>query len=69
MSERARNEREEELGYGKWLFRNKGTAAEPWPTAEELWHDPDVKSAIEAHNKIIEKRMKKNKSIKQRNGS
>ncbi len=23
-------------GYGWWLFRKKGTVAEPWPTAEEL---------------------------------
>ena len=29
-----------------WLFRTKGTAAEPWPTAEELWNDPDVQREI-----------------------
>ena len=29
-----------------WLFRTKGTVAEPWPTAEELWKDPDVQNEI-----------------------
>ena len=32
---------ERNSGYGRWLFRTKGTAAEPWPTAEELWNDPE----------------------------
>ena len=42
-------------GYGNWLFRTKGTAAEPWPTAEELWEDPKVQEFIEAHNKSLKK--------------
>ena len=33
-------------GYGGWLFRTKGTAAEPWPTGEELWNDPKVQEEI-----------------------
>ena len=42
------------LGYGNWwLFRKEGTAAEPWPTAEELWNDPEVKQAIKAHNESV----------------
>ena len=46
-------ERTQKLGYGNWLFRKEGTAAEPWPTAEELWNDPEVKSAIKAHNEAV----------------
>ena len=65
MADRARNEekptqatekKQEKSGYGKWLFRKKGTAAEPWPTAEELWNDPEVKNAIKAHNESVKKR-------------
>ena len=50
---------EDDSGYGWWLFRKKGTVAEPWPTAEELWNDPDVQKSIQAHNR----------SVRQRNGS
>ena len=63
MADRAKNatkpkqeKTEKNQGYGHWLFRKKGTAAEDWPTAEELWNDPEVKSAIEAHNKSVQKR-------------
>ena len=33
-------------GYGGWLFRTKGTVAEPWPTGEELLNDPQVQKEI-----------------------
>ena len=33
-------------GYGGWLFRTKGTVAEPWPTGEDLWKDPKVREEI-----------------------
>ena len=33
-----------------WLFRSKGTVAEPWPTAEQLLEDPHVQQAIKEHN-------------------
>ena len=65
MGDRAKNkeqptqetkEEKQQLGYGNWLFRKEGTAAEPWPTAEELWKNPEVKSAIDAHNKSVKKR-------------
>ena len=39
-----------------WLFRSKGTVAEPWPTAEELWNDPEVQKSIQAHNQSVKKR-------------
>ena len=48
--------REQGSGYGRWLFRKKGTAAEPWPTAEELWNDPKVQKAIQNHRELIKKR-------------
>ena len=65
MADRAKNklkptqeteEKKQKTGYGNWLFRKEGTAAEPWPTAEELWNDPEVKSAINAHNESVKKR-------------
>ena len=48
--------REQGYGYGKWLFRKKGTAAEPWPTAEDLWNDPKVQKALKNHRELIKKR-------------
>ena len=39
-----------------WLFRNKGTVAEPWPTAEDLWSDPKVQDAIKNHNNLVQKK-------------
>ena len=29
-----------------WLFRTKGTVAEPWPTAEELRKDKNVQNEV-----------------------
>jgi len=49
-------ETKQKSGYGNWLFRKEGTAAEPWPTAEELWKDPKVQKVIKAHNKLVRKR-------------
>ena len=42
--------------YWERVIHGKGTVAEPWPTAEELWNDPEVKSAIKAHNESVKKR-------------
>ena len=56
-------DQEQRFGYGNWLFRKngKGTAAEPWPTAEELWNDPKVQKIIQDHNKSVKE---KNSGIK-----
>jgi len=35
------------------LIHGKGTVAEPWPTAEELWNNPEVKKIIDAHNQSV----------------
>ena len=62
MADRAKNEekptqeteeKKQKSGYGNWLFRKEGTKAEPWPTAEELWKDPEVKQSIDAHNESV----------------
>ena len=50
--------KQQESGYGWWLFRKKGTAAEEWPTAEELWNDPNVQKAIKTHRELIQKHRK-----------
>ena len=50
-------DQEQKFGYGNWLLRKgKGTAAEPWPTAEELWNNPKVQKALENHRELIKKR-------------
>ena len=59
LLDKSKKNQEEDSGYGWWLFRKKGTVAEPWPTAEELWNDPKVQKAIKNHRDLI----------KQRNGS
>lgn len=48
--------KKQKTGYGNWLFRKEGTAAEPWPTAEELWKDSDVQKSIKNHNESVKKR-------------
>ncbi len=50
-------ENQQRTGYiSWWLFRTKGTVAEPWPTAEELRKDEnvqrEVKTVREAFNHI-----------------
>ena len=54
--DKSKKNREDDSGYSWWLFRKKGTVAEPWPTAEELWNDPDVQKIIQDHNQSAKKR-------------
>ena len=42
-----------------WYFWKKGTVAEPWPTAEQLWKDPKVKKIIEWHKNLDKKKVLK----------
>ena len=42
--------------YWERVIHGKGTVAEPWPTAEELWNDPKVKKAMQNHRELIKKR-------------
>ena len=42
--------------YWERVIKGKGTVAEPWPTAEELWRDPEVQKSIQAHNQSVKKR-------------
>ena len=40
-------EKNKEPTYWERLIHGKGTVAEPWPTAEELWNDPKVQEDIQ----------------------
>ena len=44
--------------YWQRVIYGKGTVAEPWPTAEELWKEPEVKKIIEWNNELIRKKSK-----------
>lgn len=45
-SKEQKKEQKQKSGYGGWLFRKEGTAAEPWPTGEDLWNDPEVQNEM-----------------------
>ena len=40
-------EKDQKPTYWQRVIQGKGTVAEDWPTAEELWNDPDLKKEIE----------------------
>ena len=44
--------------YWERVIKGKGTVAEPWPTAEELWNDPKVRKIIKDHHNLIKKERK-----------
>ena len=47
IQQNTKKPKKQKTGYiSWWLFRTKGTAAEPWPTGEELLNDPDVQKEI-----------------------
>ena len=49
-----KEEKKQKTGYiSWWLFKKKGTVAEPWPTAEELRDDPDVQNEIKMVKKAF----------------
>ena len=57
LSEKKNKQKEKKNKYVNWwLFRNKGTVAEPWSTAEELWDNPKVQEAIKNHNNLVKNR-------------
>ena len=51
-------EKNKEPTYWERLIHGKGTVAEPWPTAEELWNDPKVQKALKNHQELIQKMSK-----------
>ena len=53
-----KKEKNQEPTYWERVIQGKGTAAEPWPTAAELWNDPEVKESIDTHNELVKKRNK-----------
>ena len=48
-------ERKKQPTYWERVIYGKGTVAEPWPTAEDLWNDPEVQKSIQDHNKLVKK--------------
>ena len=62
--ERVKNKsRDQEPTFWEWLIHGKGTVSEPWPTAEELWADPEVQKSIQEHNRSVRKREMDQKNI------
>jgi len=43
------------LAYWERVIHGKGTVSEPWPTAKELWNDPEVQKSIQTHNQSVKK--------------
>lgn len=39
--------------YWERVIHGKGTVSEDWPTAEELWNDPEVQKSIQTHNQSV----------------
>jgi len=50
-----REEKKQKPSYWERVIQGKGTVAEPWPTAEELWNDPEVQKSIQDHNQSVKK--------------
>ena len=48
-------EQQKKPTYWERVIQGKGTVAEPWPTAEELWNDPEVQKTIQDHNQSVKK--------------
>ena len=50
--------------FWEWLVHGKGTVSEPWPTAEEVLANPEVKQEIQTVQETFEKykKAKKNNS-------
>ena len=51
-----REEKKQKPTYWERVIHGKGTVEEPWPTAEELWNDPEVQEAIQTHNQSVKER-------------
>ena len=52
----SQDEKDKKPTYWERVIHGKGTVAEPWPTAEELWNDPKVQKAIQNHNELIRRK-------------
>ena len=44
---------EKNPSFGGWLFRTKGTVAEPWTTAEEIFEDQELQEEIKKVRNIV----------------
>ena len=50
-----KEEQKKKPTYWERVIQGKGTVAERWPTAEELWNDPEVQKSIQNHNQSVKK--------------
>ena len=53
VSKHNQEERRKQPTYWERVIHGKGTVAEPWPTARDLWNDPEVQKSIQDHNKSV----------------
>ena len=53
LSKKIGKNKEQSPSFGGWLFRTKGTIAEPWTTAEEILADQDLQKEIKAVRNIV----------------
>lgn len=55
VAKKNQEEQHKKPTYWERVIHGKGTVAEPWPTAEELWNDPEVQKSIQSHNQSVKK--------------
>lgn len=48
--------------FWEWLWEGKGTVSEPWPTAEEVLKNPELKKEIQAIHNTFNKKYKEPKN-------
>ena len=49
-------DRKKKPTYWERVIYGKGTVAEPWPTGEELWNDPEIQKIIKWNNELGKKK-------------
>ncbi|MYE07911.1 MAG: hypothetical protein F4X95_04085 [Oligoflexia bacterium] len=55
VEKNSQEEQKKKPTYWERVIQGKGTVAEDWPTAEELWNDPEVQKSIQSHNQSVKK--------------
>ena len=48
-----KEDKKSEPTYWERVIHGKGTVAEDWPTAEELWNNPDIKEEMKEVQSIL----------------
>lgn len=52
--------KESKISFWDRLVHGKGTVAEPWTTAEDLWKNEDIQKEVTRHNKEVANLKKRN---------